>query len=58
MARSIADAAAVSVIAGREPARDHYNLVQPAAVPDCTATLRKDALCGKRIGVPRKVSLN
>ena len=58
MARSIADAAAVlSVIAGRDP-RDNYTLAQPAAVPDYTTALKKDALRGKRIGVPRKVFLN
>lgn len=58
MARSVADAAAVlNVIAGRD-ARDNYTAAQPAAAPDYTTALKKDALHGKRIGVPRKVFLN
>lgn len=58
MARSVADAAAVlSVIAGPDP-RDNYTTAQPAAVPDYATALKKDALRGKRIGVPRKIFLN
>ncbi|KAJ7215188.1 amidase signature domain-containing protein [Mycena rebaudengoi] len=58
MARSLADAAAVlSVIAGKDP-NDNYTLAQPDEVPDFTKALNKNALKGKRIGVPRRVFLN
>lgn len=58
MTRSIADAAAVlTVIAGKDPL-DNYTLAQPAPVLDYTKALKKDALRGKRIGVPRRVFLN
>ncbi|XP_006462056.1 hypothetical protein AGABI2DRAFT_151641 [Agaricus bisporus var. bisporus H97] len=58
MTRSIADAAIVlSVIAGKDP-NDNFTLAQPDRVPDYTRALRKDALRGKRIGVPRHVFLN
>jgi amidase len=56
--RSITDAAIVlSVIAGKDP-NDNFTLAQPDPVPDFTQALRKDALKGKRIGVPRHVFLN
>lgn len=58
MTRSVADAAAVlSVIAGKDP-NDNFTLAQPATVPDFTKALNKNALKGKRIGVPRRVFLN
>ncbi|KAI0088298.1 amidase signature enzyme [Irpex rosettiformis] len=58
MTRSIADAAVVlSVIAGKDP-NDNFTLAQPSPVPDYTKALNKDALKGKRIGVPRKVFTN
>ncbi|KAI8988989.1 amidase signature enzyme [Trametes punicea] len=54
IARSVADAAVVlSIIAGRDP-RDNFTLVQPPEVPDYTKALRKDALRGVRLGVPRQ----
>jgi len=56
--RSIADAAIVlSAIAGKDP-NDNFTLVQPPIVPDFTLALNKNALRGKRIGVPRHVFLN
>ena len=45
------------VIAGPDP-NDNFTLVQPQPVPDFTKSLDKNALKGKRIGVPRKVFLN
>ena len=58
MTRSIADAAIVlSVIAGPDP-NDNFTLAQPSPVPDYTKALNKNALKGKRIGVPRKVFTN
>lgn len=58
MTRSIADAAIVlSVIAGKDP-NDNYTLTQPAQVPDYSKALNKNALKGRRIGVPRRVFLN
>ncbi|KAG7451518.1 amidase signature enzyme [Guyanagaster necrorhizus] len=56
--RSVADAAVVlSIIAGKDP-NDNFTLAQPSVVPDYTQALRKDALVGKRIGIPRKVFLD
>ena len=53
MARSVADAAAIlTAIAGRDPL-DNYTLTAPARVPDFSKALRKDALQGVRLGVPR-----
>ncbi|KAF8963514.1 amidase signature enzyme [Flammula alnicola] len=58
MTRSITDAAIVlSVIAGKDP-NDNFTLAQPPIVPDYTKALNKNALKGKRIGVPRRVFLN
>lgn len=58
MARSVTDAAIVlSVIAGRDP-NDKYTLSQPPVIPDYTRALDKNALKGKRIGVPRRTFLN
>lgn len=58
MTRSIADAAIVlSIIAGKDP-NDNFTLAQPSPVPDYTKALNKNALKGKRIGVPRKVFTN
>ena len=58
MTRSIADAAVVlSIIAGPDP-NDNFTLAQPTPVPDFTKALNKNALKGKRIGVPRRVFLN
>jgi amidase len=52
------DAAIVlSIIAGRDP-NDNFTFAQPPVVPDFTQALNKDALKGKRIGVPRRVFLN
>ncbi|KAF9040983.1 amidase signature enzyme [Hymenopellis radicata] len=54
MARWLEDAAIVlTAIAGVDP-NDNYTLSQPESVPDYMKALRKDALRGKRIGVPRK----
>ncbi|KAJ7922254.1 amidase signature enzyme [Mycena leptocephala] len=56
--RSLTDAAIVlSVIAGKDP-NDNFTLAQPPVVPDFTKALNKNALKGKRIGVPRRVFLN
>lgn len=56
--RSVTDAAiALSVIAGVDP-NDNFTLTQPPVVPDYLTALHKNALMGKRIGVPRKVFLN
>lgn len=52
------DAAIVlSVIAGKDP-NDNFTLAQPDHVPNYISALKKDALKGKRIGVPRHVFLN
>jgi amidase len=57
MCRSVADAAAVlSVIAGFDPL-DNYTSTIPN-VPNYTKALKKNALKGKRIGVPRNVFLD
>ncbi|KAJ7481931.1 amidase signature enzyme [Mycena latifolia] len=57
MTRSLTDAAIVlSVIAGKDP-NDNFTLAQPAVVPDFTKALNKNALKGKRIGVPRRSAL-
>ncbi|THU98508.1 amidase signature enzyme [Dendrothele bispora CBS 962.96] len=56
--RSMTDAAIVlSVIAGKDP-NDNFTLAQPDVVPDYTKALKKNALVGKRIGVPRTVFLD
>ncbi|KAJ7120181.1 amidase signature enzyme [Mycena epipterygia] len=56
--RSLTDAAIVlSIIAGKDP-NDNFTLAQPPVVPDFTKALNKNALKGKRIGVPRRVFLN
>ncbi|KAH9033361.1 amidase signature enzyme [Lactarius pseudohatsudake] len=53
MARSVADAAVIlTAIAGRDPL-DNFTLAAPACVPDFSKALRKDALHGVRLGVPR-----
>lgn len=58
MTRSIADAAIIlSVIAGKDPT-DNFTLSQPPHVPDYREALNKNALKGRRIGVPRRVFLN
>ena len=58
MTRSVSDAAVVlSIIAGPDP-NDNFTLAQPSPVPDFTKALNKDALRGKRIGVPRRVFAN
>jgi len=58
LTRSMTDAAIVlSIIAGKDP-NDNFTLAQPAVVPDFTKALDKNALKGKRIGVPRRVFLN
>lgn len=58
MTRSLTDAAIVlSIIAGKDP-KDNFTLAQPPVVPDFTKALRKDALKGKRIGVPRRAFSN
>ncbi|PPQ74261.1 hypothetical protein CVT26_004453 [Gymnopilus dilepis] len=58
MTRSITDAAIVlSVIAGKDP-NDEYTLSQPPVIPDYIKALDKNALKGKRIGVPRRVFLD
>lgn len=58
MTRTMSDAAIVlSIIAGRDP-NDNFTLSQPEHVPDFTKALNKNALNGKRIGVPRRVFLN
>lgn len=45
------------MIAGKDP-NDNFTLAQPSPVPDFTKALNKNALRGKRIGVPRRVFLN
>ncbi|KAG6906714.1 hypothetical protein DXG01_012457 [Tephrocybe rancida] len=58
MTRSMTDAAIVlSVIAGPDP-NDNFTFAQPRVVPDFTKALKREALKGKRIGVPRRVFLN
>ncbi|KAJ7628820.1 amidase signature enzyme [Roridomyces roridus] len=58
LTRSVTDAAIVlSIIAGKDP-NDNFTLAQPPIVPDFTKALDKNALRGKRIGVPRRVFLN
>ncbi|KAF7366274.1 Amidase signature enzyme [Mycena sanguinolenta] len=58
MTRSMTDAAIVlTIIAGKDP-NDNFTLAQPPVVPDFTQALNKNALKGKRIGVPRRVFLN
>ena len=53
MCRCVADAAAIlSVIAGPDPL-DNYTLVQPKHIPDFVKALKKNALDGVRLGVPR-----
>ncbi|KAI9437995.1 amidase signature enzyme [Lactarius indigo] len=53
MARSVADAAIIlTTIAGRD-LLDNFTLAAPARVPDFSKALRKDALKGVRLGVPR-----
>ncbi|KAF8260371.1 amidase signature enzyme [Lactarius quietus] len=53
MARSVADAVLIlSTIAGRDPL-DKFTFAAPARVPDFSKALRKDALQGVRLGVPR-----
>lgn len=56
--RSVADAAIVlSIIAGPDP-NDNFTLAQPVPVPNYALALDRNALQGKRIGVPRAVFLN
>jgi amidase len=58
MTRSVTDAAIVlNTIAGVDK-NDNATSTQPHHVPDYTRALRKNALKGKRIGVPRKVFLD
>lgn len=58
MTRSMTDAAIVlSIIAGPDP-NDNFTLAQPRVLPDFTQALQKNALEGKRIGVPRRVFLD
>ncbi|KAF9546248.1 amidase signature enzyme [Agrocybe pediades] len=53
MTRSVEDAAiTLSLMAGKD-SNDSATLTQPDIVPDFTKALNKDALRGKRIGVPR-----
>ncbi|KAG9308337.1 amidase signature enzyme [Chiua virens] len=55
MCRSVADAALLlSVIAGKD-VNDEATKGQPEVVPDYTEALDKNALNGKRLGVPRKL---
>jgi amidase len=58
LCRSVADAAIVlSAIAGFD-SLDNYTSAIPQPVPDYTKALQKNALKGKRIGVPRKLFLD
>ena len=58
MTRSLTDAAIVlSAIAGKD-SNDNFTLTQPPVVPDFTRALKRDALKGKRLGVPRRVFLD
>jgi len=58
LARSVTDAAVIlRVIAGKD-ARDNYTLGQPNEVPDYMSGLRKTALRGVRLGVPRNLFEN
>lgn len=47
----------LSIIAGPDP-NDNFTLAQPSPVPDYTQALNRNALQGKRIGIPRTVFLN
>ncbi|KAK6992535.1 amidase domain-containing protein [Favolaschia claudopus] len=58
LTRTVTDAAIVlSAIAGKDSA-DNYTDAQPDQVPDYTAALKKDALKGARLGVPRTVFID
>ncbi|KAJ7720973.1 amidase signature enzyme [Mycena maculata] len=58
MTRSLTDGAIVlSIIAGKD-LNDNYTLAQPPVVPDFMKALDRNALKGKRIGVPRRVFMN
>lgn len=58
MTRSVEDAAVLlSIISGKDQ-NDDATLSQPSIVPDFTKALKKDALKGKRIGVPRHVFMD
>ncbi|KAF8179861.1 amidase signature enzyme [Pholiota molesta] len=58
MTRSVEDAAILlSIISGKDQ-NDDATLSQPSIVPDFTKALKKDALRGKRIGVPRRVFMD
>lgn len=58
MTRSVEDAAIVlSIIAGKD-LNDDATLAQPPEVPDFTRALSRDALKGKRLGVPRRVYMD
>jgi Asp-tRNA(Asn)/Glu-tRNA(Gln) amidotransferase A subunit family amidase len=58
MTRSVEDAAILlSIISGKDQ-NDDATLSQPSIVPDFTKALKKDALKGKRIGVPRRVFMD
>ncbi|KAF9484242.1 amidase signature enzyme [Pholiota conissans] len=58
MTRSVEDTAIVlSAIAGKDP-NDVVTLSQPSVIPDFTKALNKDALKGKRIGVPRRIFMD
>ena len=58
MTRCVEDAAIVlSIIAGKD-ANDDATLTQPPEVPDFTRALSRDALKGKRLGVPRRVYMD
>ncbi|KAI6130571.1 hypothetical protein EV401DRAFT_585359 [Pisolithus croceorrhizus] len=58
LTRSVTDATVVlSIIAGPDP-NDDYTLAQPSPVPDYTLALNTSSLVGKRLCVPRTVSLS
>ncbi|CUA76507.1 hypothetical protein RSOLAG22IIIB_06312 [Rhizoctonia solani] len=58
IARSVADAAAVLTVMAGQDHRDNFTSTAPSVIPDYTQFLDRDAMRGKRFGVPRKVFMN
>ena len=53
MTRTVEDAAIVLAVIAGEDQQDARTLAQPRPIPDYTKALNRNALQGKRIGVPR-----
>ncbi|CAE6508490.1 unnamed protein product [Rhizoctonia solani] len=58
IARSVADAAAVLTVMAGQDHRGNFTSTAPSVIPDYTQFLDRDAMRGKRFGVPRKVFMN